>query len=117
MSEENLNTEAPAELPNAPVVPEAALAQSADSVPVAAEGTSAPAQSALAVADTAEIPKAEQVAPATPAESVDQISTEVAQTMHDLFQYIHDGFDQHSVMIGLNRFYEVAKAIKAKAGV
>ena len=51
----------------------------------------------------------------TAVEQILALSEEVAKTLHDVFTYIHEGFDQHSLMIGMSRFYEIARAVKAKA--
>ena len=88
MSEENATPEVPA---TEPVV----------EVPVAAE-----------VAVSEETPVAAE--PLTPVQSIEALSTEVLATLHDVFQYIHEGFDQHSLMIGMSRLYEIARAVKAK---
>ena len=50
----------------------------------------------------------------TPVDQVNALSTEVAKTLHDVLGYIHDGFDHYSLMIGMSRFYEIVKAVKAK---
>lgn len=52
--------------------------------------------------------------PATPTEQVLSLSGEVAKTLHDLLTYIHEGFDQHSIMIGMSRLCEIARLVKAE---
>jgi hypothetical protein len=98
MSEENAIPEAaPVEVPATPVV----------ETPVVEVPNVEPAAPAF-VAESAPVPLTE-------AESVAALSVEVATTLHDVFQYIHQGFDQHSLMIGMSRFYEIARAVKARA--
>jgi len=98
MPEENAIPEAaPVEVPATPVV----------ETPVAEVPSVEPAAPA-SVAEYAPVPLTE-------AESVATLSVEVATTLHDVFQYIHQGFDQHSLMIGMSRFYEIARAVKARA--
>ena len=109
MSEENA-------IPEAPEAQESIAATVASPVPM----------ESIPSTDLAlELPNAEPAAPAsvvesapvplTEAESIAALSVEVATTLHDVFQYIHQGFDQHSLMIGMSRFYEIARAVKARA--
>jgi hypothetical protein len=119
MSEENAIPESPEALPGstpeaAPTKPETLQFQSE-----ATPGTWVSGQPETFV------PNVEPVAPAsvaesapvplTEAEKVAALSVEIATTLHDVFQYIHQGFDQHSLMIGMSRFYEIARAVKARA--
>jgi hypothetical protein len=93
----------------APVVtPEVSTEQTTPAEPVAGEAPNAEPVAEASVAESAPVPLTE-------AESVAALSVEVATTLHDVFQYIHQGFDQHSLMIGMSRFYEIARAVKARA--
>lgn len=82
------------------------LAAAVAAVAEAVEPTTLPATPAEVVEPT--------TLPATPTEQVLALSDEVAKTLHDVFTYIHEGFEHHSLMIGLSRFYEIAKAVKEK---
>jgi hypothetical protein len=99
MSEENAILEAPAELPNVVAVEENST-------------TGASTPSVETVADTA--PSVEPVAK-TLTEMVEAIDPQALVVLHRMFLYIHEGFDEISLMIGMSRFYEIARAVKARA--
>jgi hypothetical protein len=121
MSEENAIPEvAPVEVPATPVVEDAAGPNihglgpdvgggpNPDYVPPVAEVPNVDPAAPASVAESAP-------APLTPVETVATLAPEISRTLHDLFQYIHEGFDQHSLMIGMSRFYDIARAVKAQA--
>jgi len=53
--------------------------------------------------------------PAAPVDAVADFPVEFSQALHDLFLYIHEAFETVSLAEGLARFYEIAKAVKARA--
>jgi hypothetical protein len=64
-------------------------------------------------------PEAAPVIQATAPSPVDQINAlpdSVFKTLDDAFQYIHEGFEKYSVMIGMTRLYEIARAIRTRTG-
>jgi hypothetical protein len=53
--------------------------------------------------------------PVAPADTVAGFPVEFSQALHDLFLYIHEAFETISLQVGMARFYEIAKAVKARA--
>jgi hypothetical protein len=91
----------------APVVtPEVSTEQTTPAEPVAGEAPNAEPAAPASVAESAPVTRVDRIA---------SLSDEAAEFMHAAFQYIHQGFDQHSLMIGMSRFYEIARAVKARA--
>lgn len=64
---------------------------------------------------TASAAESVPVAPETNQTLVAFLNDDTCARMHDLFLYIHEAFETVSLAEGLSRFYEIAKAVKARA--
>jgi hypothetical protein len=99
------------------------VGEAAASLFIPTDASPSSTEPAAATAQPAETPKSETTPEAAPviqetaASPVDQINAlpdSVFTTLDDAFQYIHEGFEKYSVMIGMTRLYEIARAIRSR---